>query len=56
MFFSSISLNRELELIAGEYVEQPLQSDSRLWNLCASAALNRSQLHPDVRVFIATHT
>lgn len=52
----SISLNRELELIAGDYVEQPLQPDTRLWTLCQSAALNRTALQPGAMAFVATHT
>ena len=52
----SISLNRELELLAGDYVEEQLQPDSRLWTLCQAAALNRSHLQPGVHIFVATHT
>lgn len=53
---TSISLNREMELIAGEYVEQTLEPSSRLWALCQSAALNRTALQPGATAFIATHT
>ena len=53
---TSISLNRELELIAGEFIEQSLEPDSRLWTLCQSAALNRTALTPGATVYVATHT
>lgn len=53
---TSISLNREMELVAGEYVEQPLEPGSRLWTLCQSAALNRTALQPGASAFVATHT
>uniref|UniRef100_A0A914CXE1 Uncharacterized protein n=1 Tax=Acrobeloides nanus TaxID=290746 RepID=A0A914CXE1_9BILA len=53
---TNISLNRELELIAGDYVEQALEPDSRLWTLCQSSALNRSALQPGATAFVATHT
>jgi hypothetical protein len=53
---TSISLNRELELIAGEFIEQTLEPDSRLWTLCQSAALNRAALQPGATVYVATHT
>lgn len=49
-------MNRELELIAGEYIEQPLEPNSRLWTLCQSAALNRTALQPGATAFVATHT
>ncbi|KAI6233015.1 hypothetical protein M3Y99_00962400 [Aphelenchoides fujianensis] len=44
------------ELMAGEYLETPLEADSRLWNLCQCAALNRTALQPGSTVFVATHT
>ncbi|KAI6202965.1 hypothetical protein M3Y94_00502000 [Aphelenchoides besseyi] len=53
---TSISLNRELELVAGEFIETPLETDSRLWNLCQCAALNRTALQPGSTAFVATHT
>uniref|UniRef100_A0AC34RP08 Uncharacterized protein n=1 Tax=Panagrolaimus sp. JU765 TaxID=591449 RepID=A0AC34RP08_9BILA len=53
---TNISLNRELELIAGEFIEQSLEQESRLWTLCQSAALNRSALVPGATVYVATHT
>lgn len=53
---TSISLNREMELIAGDYVEQTLEPNSRLWTLCQSAALNRCALQPGATAYVATHT
>uniref|UniRef100_A0A1I7SDS2 AAA domain-containing protein n=1 Tax=Bursaphelenchus xylophilus TaxID=6326 RepID=A0A1I7SDS2_BURXY len=52
---TSISLNREMELMAGDYVEQPIEPDSRLWTLCQSAALNRTALQPNAKAYVATH-
>lgn len=56
--YLSISLNRELELIAGNYIEQTLKPDSRLWFLIQSAALNRTALQSQqaIQAFVATHT
>ncbi|KAI6178251.1 hypothetical protein M3Y98_00480500 [Aphelenchoides besseyi] len=56
IMYYSISLNRELELVAGEFIETPLETDSRLWNLCQCAALNRTALQPGSTAFVATHT
>uniref|UniRef100_A0A915NEN7 Uncharacterized protein n=1 Tax=Meloidogyne floridensis TaxID=298350 RepID=A0A915NEN7_9BILA len=53
---TSVSLNRELELQAGEYREQQLTTeDSRLWTLCQAAALNRAQLQPGAKIYVALH-
>lgn len=53
--FSSVTLNRELQLIAGEFMEHQVQSDSHLSYLCQCAALNRGGLTPTTTVHIATH-
>ncbi|ETN80647.1 hypothetical protein NECAME_17989 [Necator americanus] len=51
----SVTLNRELQLIAGEFMEHQVQSDSHLSYLCQCAALNRGGLTPTTTVHIATH-
>ncbi|VDK49775.1 unnamed protein product [Gongylonema pulchrum] len=53
---TTLSLNRELLLIAGEFVQQELIPDSRLWFLCQSASLNRAALQSQATVHMATHT
>uniref|UniRef100_A0A0M3HR55 SHR-BD domain-containing protein n=1 Tax=Ascaris lumbricoides TaxID=6252 RepID=A0A0M3HR55_ASCLU len=53
---TSLSLNRELQLIAGEFMQHELVPDSRLWFLCQAGALNRSALQPQTIVHMATHT
>ncbi|ETN86510.1 hypothetical protein NECAME_05914 [Necator americanus] len=53
---TSVTLNRELQLIAGEFMEHQVQSDSHLSYLCQCAALNRGGLTPTTTVHIATHS
>uniref|UniRef100_A0A0R3S2L9 VWFD domain-containing protein n=1 Tax=Elaeophora elaphi TaxID=1147741 RepID=A0A0R3S2L9_9BILA len=53
---TNLSLNRELQLIVGEFVQQELIPDSRLWFLCQSAALNRAGLQSSATIHLATHT
>ncbi|PIO55286.1 hypothetical protein TELCIR_23328, partial [Teladorsagia circumcincta] len=51
-----VTLSRELQLIAGEFMEHQVQSDSHLSYLCQCAALNRGGLTPTTTVHIATHS
>ncbi|VBB35498.1 unnamed protein product, partial [Acanthocheilonema viteae] len=53
---TNLSLNRELQLIVGEFVQQELIPESRLWFLCQSAALNRAALQSSATIHLATHT
>ncbi|VDM59654.1 unnamed protein product [Angiostrongylus costaricensis] len=53
---TSVTLNRELQLIAGDFMEHQLQSDSHLSYLCQCASLNRSALTPSTTIHIATHS
>nr|CDJ80361.1 Protein of unknown function DUF1399 domain containing protein [Haemonchus contortus] len=52
----SVTLSRELQLIAGDFMEHQVQSDSHLSYLCQCAALNRGALTPTTTVHIATHS
>lgn len=52
----SLSVNRELQLIVGEFVQQELIPESRLWFLCQSASLNRAALQSSATIHLATHT
>ncbi|KJH53574.1 hypothetical protein DICVIV_00319 [Dictyocaulus viviparus] len=53
---TSVTVNRELQLIAGDFVEHQLQSDSHLSYLCQCASLNRAGLTPSTTIHIATHS
>ncbi|VDM24562.1 unnamed protein product [Toxocara canis] len=53
---TSLSLNRELQLVAGEFMQHELVPESRLWFLCQAGALNRAALQPQTVVHLATHT
>jgi hypothetical protein len=53
---TSLSLNRELQLIVGEFVQQELVPNTRMWDMCAAAALNRCAVVPGQKVHVGTHT
>ncbi|VDL86455.1 unnamed protein product, partial [Nippostrongylus brasiliensis] len=46
----SVTLSRELQLIAGEFMEHQVKSDSHLSYLCQCAALNRGGMTPTTTV------
>ncbi|VDL79693.1 unnamed protein product [Nippostrongylus brasiliensis] len=52
----SVTLSRELQLIAGEFMEHQVKSDSHLSYLCQCAALNRGGMTPTTTVHIASHS
>uniref|UniRef100_A0A0K0FY40 ApaG domain-containing protein n=1 Tax=Strongyloides venezuelensis TaxID=75913 RepID=A0A0K0FY40_STRVS len=51
----TVSLNRELELEAGDYIDTKIKNDSRLWSFIHAASLNKSVLENEVQVSMATH-
>lgn len=55
MIIYSLSLNSELQLIVGKFIQQELIPESHLWFLCQSAALNRANFQTSGSIHIATH-
>uniref|UniRef100_A0A0N4ZFU5 SH3 domain-containing protein n=1 Tax=Parastrongyloides trichosuri TaxID=131310 RepID=A0A0N4ZFU5_PARTI len=51
----TVSLNRELELEAGEYIDTKINKDTRLWSFIHAGSLNKSSLESEIQVSMATH-
>lgn len=52
---TSVNLNRELQLLVGDFVERQLSADSHLAYLAQCASLNRGALNANSTVHIASH-
>lgn len=52
---TSVNLNRELQLLVGDFMERQLSGDSHLAYLAQCASLNRGNLNPNSTVHVASH-